>query len=279
MIAMFTTATARSTVDGRFTFFDVPPGEYVLGHANQFLQREVQMGREPYWVSQRLTVGANDVDDLSVRLRPAFRVEGRFEFGRTSTPVPPILENGSITFETPFGEPGRFAGQGIRGKRAFATVANGGRFLVNPVETGGWFVHSITLDGKDITDRAFDLETDATSFVITYTDKPSKVSGVVTNARGSANAAAVVLAFPVDSARWTGYGNRPRMLQRVLTLQGKYTIAHLPPGEYFVIAIDETQSDEWQDPKRLEALARQATRLTVAAFTPATFDLAIKDVR
>ena len=246
--------------------------------ANRFLQNEEGRGRAAYWLSQRVTVGANDIGGLSVQLRPAFRVEGRFEFGGGSTPVPPILENGSITFETPFGEPGRFAAQGIRGKRAFATVAGGARVIASPVETGGWFVQSIALDGKDITDRAFDLQSDA-SLVITYTDRPSKVSGVVKDTRGSANADAVVLAFPVDPARWTGYGNRPRMLQRVLTLQSKYTIAHLPPGEYYVIAIDETRSDDWQDPKRLEVLARQATRLSVAPFSPATLDLTIKDVR
>ena len=101
--------------------------------------------------------------------------------------------NGSITFETPSGEPGRFAGQGVRGKRAFATVAAGARVIASPVETGGWFVQSITLDGKDITDRAFDLQSDATTFVITYTDKPSKLSGVVKDTRGSANVDAVVL--------------------------------------------------------------------------------------
>ena len=59
-------------------------------------------------------------------------------------------------------------------------------------------MQSITLDGKDITDRAFDLQADATSLVVTYTDRPSKVTGTVTDARGAASATAVVLAFPVD---------------------------------------------------------------------------------
>ena len=31
--------------------------------------------------------------------------------------------------------------------------------------------------GKDITERAFDLQDDATSLVVTYTNRPSRVSG------------------------------------------------------------------------------------------------------
>ena len=46
-------------------------------------------------------------------------------------------------------------------------------------------MHSVTLGGKDITDRAFDLQADATSLVVTYTDRPSKVSGTVTDERGA----------------------------------------------------------------------------------------------
>ena len=58
------------------------------------------------------------------------------------------------------------------------------------------------------------------------------------------------------------------------TRTGVYTFDHLPPGEYYVIAIDAADADGWKDPKTLEALASQATRLTVAAGdTPKTLDL------
>ena len=61
-------------------------------------------------------------------------------------------------FETPFGEPGQFAVEATKGATlSFSTVAAGGQYIVRPYELGGWFVHSVTLGGKDITDRAFDL--------------------------------------------------------------------------------------------------------------------------
>ena len=142
-------------------------------------------------------------------------------------------------------------------------------------------MQSVTVGGKDITDRAFDLQADTTSLVVTYTDRPSKVSGTVTDARGDASPTAVVLAFPVDPRRWSGYGTSPRTLKSALTTRtGVYIFDHLPPGEYYVIAVDAAEADGWKDPKTLEALAGVAAKLRVAAGdTPQTLDLTLKGIR
>jgi hypothetical protein len=275
----FETVTGMSDATGRFTLLGVPPGEYVLTHANAFLSRAIQQGQPAYWISQRVTVGADDLSDLIVALRPALRVEGRIEFRGGSGPQPAMA---GIMFETPFGEPGQFAVQATKGATlSFSTVAAGGQYIVRPYELGGWFVHSVTLGGKDITDRVFDLQTDTTSLVVTYTDRPSKVSGTVTDERGAASPTAVVLVFPVDPQRWSGYGASPRTLKSALTTRsGVYTIDHLPPGDYYAIAIGAADIDGWRDPGTLEALANQATRLSVAAGDATRIlDLLVKAIR
>ena len=148
----------------------------------------------------------------------------------------------------------------------FATYASGGRYIVRASQPGAWVVQSVTLDGKDITDRAFDLQSDATSVVVTYTDRRTTVSGSVRSADGAPADTAVVLVFPVDRQGWSGYGTSPRTLAIALTTDaGVYTFEHLPPGEYHVVAVDASEVDGWRDPERLEALATQATRLNVAA--------------
>ncbi len=111
---------------------------------------------------------------------------------------------------------------------------------------------------------------------MTYTDRPSKVSGTVTDEQGAASPTAVVLVFPVDPKKWSGYGASPRTLKSALTTRsGVYTINHLPPGDYYAIALAAADIDGWMAPATLEALATQATRLTVAAGdAPKTLDLA-----
>ena len=275
----FETVTGMTDASGRFALLGVPPGEYVLTHASPFLSRAIQQGQPAYWISQRVTVGADDVSDLIVGLRPALRVEGRIEFRSGSGP-PPMMAG--IMFETPFGEPGQFAVEVTKGATpSFSTVAAGGQYIVRPYELDGWFVQSVTLGGKDITDRAFDLQADTTSLVVTYTDRLSKVSGTVTDARSDVSPTAIVLAFPIDQRRWSGYGASPRTLKSALTTRsGDYTFDHLPPGDYYVIAIDPAEADDWKDPATLEALASQAARLTVVAGdAPKTLDLRLKAIR
>jgi hypothetical protein len=278
----FETVSGRSDQTGRFTLLGVPPGDYVLKHAARFLTREVDQGRTAYWISQPVTVGAEDLD-LTVQLRPALRVEGRIVYrsGNRSQPAPTTPAVSGVTFETPYGEPGQFSVSVTSGETpSFATIAAGGQYIVRPYRAG-WFMQSVTLGGKDITDRAFDLQADTTSLVVTFTDQPSKVSGTVTDARGAASPTAVVLAFPADRRRWSGYSTSPRILQTAMTTRtGVYTFEHLPPGDYYVAAIDPAEMDGWKDPARLEALSGEAATLTVAAGeTSKTLDLRLKAVK
>jgi hypothetical protein len=275
------TVSGMSDSTGRFTLLAVPAGDYVLTHASAFLSRALQQDTSPYWISQPITVGAEDLD-LTVQVRPALRLEGRIEFRSGRNPPTAALPVPGLMFETPFGEPGRVAVQSSReAGRPFAALAAGGRYIARPFEHSGWFVQSVTSGGKDITDRVFDLQADMTSLVVTFTDRPSKVSGSVKDARGDLSPTAVVLAFPVDPRLWTGYGASPRNLKSALTTRtGVYTFEHLPPGDYYLAAIDAAEMDGWQDPKTLEQLAAVATKLTVTADgLEKTLDLTLKAMR
>lgn len=280
----FETATAVSDASGRFTLLGVPPGEYDLKHADELLVRSAEGGRTAYWVNQHITVPAGDLRDLVVNLRPAIRIAGRVQFSSGVTPpatLPPNL--GSLTLENPSVEATQVfaSSREAGGNGQFSTIGPGGRYLARALETGGWFVESITLDGKDITERPFDLETDATTFVVTYTNRASKVTGVVKDARGQVASDAMVIVFPTDQQRWRDYGRSPRFLRSVLmTAKGTYTFDHLPPGDYCLTAIEAVDGEGWRDPKVLQALAARAERLTVAAGQASqTLDLTMRSVR
>jgi hypothetical protein len=276
--ARFETVIGVSDARGRFTLLGIPAGEYVIRQCNRFLSRALSQGTPAYWISQRLSVGASDLPDVVVDLRPGLRVEGAIEFRPSGRqPALPLPSIKGLSFETPFGEPGRVAVEARDGR--FATVAPGGRFIARPYEIGGWFVQSVRLGDTDITDRPFDLQADTTSLVVTYADMPAKVSGVVRDTRGAIRPGAVVLAFPVDQERWSGYGPDSRLLKSAVTSHtGAYAFENLPAGEYYLVAVDEAAAaDGWRDPKILERLAGQATKLVVSA--TATIDLTLKAVR
>jgi hypothetical protein len=276
------TATGMSDGKGRFSLIGVPPGDYVIRQASRFLARPIRNGKPSYWILQPFTVGKEDVEDLTLEVRPALRLEGRFEVrssgGAQSATPPPFPV---IVFETPFGEPGQVAAEVDRKALTFSTYAAGGRYIARPYELGKWVVQSVTLDGKDITDRVFDLQADATSIVVTYSDRASKVTGTVSDSNGAPTATAAVLAFPVDPQRWSGYGANPRTLKSALTTRtGTYAFDHLPPGDYFVVAVDAAELDGWRDPARLEALSNGATRVAIRADQAVqTVDLRIRTIQ
>ena len=270
------TATALSDGRGGFAFLGVPPGNYILRQGNRFLQRPLREGRPSYWVSQPLSVGTQDIEDLTIELRHALVIEGRVTL-RGKLAVPPLV---GIAFETPYGEPAQVFAELDRKALTFWTAAAGGRYIARPVQTGGWFVEIVTLDGKDITDLPFDLQSNAT-VVVTYTDRASPVSGTVTDEDGRMAHDATVIVFPADRRRWSGYGAMPRTLRSVLPNDaGVYTFDHLPAGDYYVMALDASESSDWRNPERLEAFAAYATLVSVAAGDPATtLDLRVRQVR
>ncbi len=60
---------------------------------------------------------------------------------------------------------------------------------------------------------------------------------------------------------------------------GGYSVAGLPAGDYWIVAIDDSDADGWTDPKTLEVLARVATKLTITDVEAKTVDLTVKVIR
>jgi hypothetical protein len=54
---------------------------------------------------------------------------------------------------------------------------------------------------------------------------------------------------------------------------GAFTIAGLPAGDYYVAAVREEATAQWQDPRVLEALARTAEQVRLAEGNPRTVDV------
>ena len=304
-------ATGVTDAAGAFTLLGVPAGRYTLvvtrepkRPTNTRSEPEssvIQLGatrvsssmsgpelpaipNEPsYSASQALTVGDDGVTGVRVSLKAGGRLGGRVEFdGTAAKPAPDRLQQISFVVD-PVGGSALFMSTSFRGQ----LDANGsfktfqlppGRYLLRPpLPPPGWTFKSAMLDGKDIADTPVEIGgADVDGIVMMFTDRPSELAGVVRDSKGAPDVTGSVLLFPVNRAGWTETGPGPRRLRSVRAgLDGGYRIPAVPAGDYFVVAVREETTIGWQDPAALAALARLATRMTVADGGKTARDLTI----
>ena len=98
-------------------------------------------------------------------------------------------------------------------------------------------------------------------------DSAGTIAGRVTNADGQVPDDFRVVVFSTNRARWFVWSPYVRMTGGPDADDG-FSVGSLPPGEYFVAAVDALDGDgdsgEWQNPDFLERLALTATRVTLA---------------
>jgi hypothetical protein len=290
-------AATMTDSSGGFTFAAVPAGQYVLrvvrvprpppnvdemGHTSVTPSGTVTISRPPAAAPEGpppippdatlvallpLSVGERDLTDLIVSLAPGPRVTGRVEFeGTIDKPSVQSLVNMRITLDPSDGsrlDDGTLASETGRIDETGGFKTYGvppGRYVLRvSVLPAGWFVKGAIYQGRDIADLPLDLDTkDASGVVITFTDQPSSLSGVV-RASGGPDPTAVVLVYPVDPAAWSSSGALSRRMRTARAAKdGSYQLQGLPAGEYYVVALQEDKIGEWQDPALLQALARLA---------------------
>jgi Carboxypeptidase regulatory-like domain len=277
---------------GRFTINNVPPGQYRLrairsaragaeetqtfggGGMVVVTRTLVNNGTAPLptaptlWAEMTVAVGTRDISDLTVGLRPGLKVNGIVQFnGAAERPANDRLSTIGITLTPADALPGQIMGRGrAEASGQFTTVGLApGRYLIN-VQGGfpGWTFHSAMVNGRDASIYPIDLESgDISGVVIAFTDRPSELSGDVV-ADGAALEAMTVLVFPSEQREWTGPGAGSRRFQSARADKaGKYRLTNLPAGEYLAVAIPDKKAADWQNPRFLETLLADATRVRV----------------
>ena len=221
-----------------------------------------------------VSVGNRDVSDLVVTVQRGARLTGRIEFdGTRERPDATALTRVFITLDRVdavapqvglgYGSlPGHADDTG-----AFKTYGvPSGRYVVRvAAPLPGWTLKSVTAEGRDISETPLDLRTaDVNNVVITFTDRPTQLTGVAHGEDGSPDSDALVVVFPADQNAWSDYGPNPRRIRSTHAARnGAYRFMGLPPGDYYVAAIHE-DATAWQDPRVLETLARGASQIRLA---------------
>lgn len=289
-------ATTISDANGNFTFMGVPAGQYTIRATLQpttpFDGRSTMTmiqtgggamttgfmtgpdGTRPlpagptYWTATPLNVGEKDQADVSVVLQAGGRVSGRIEFeGSAERPdaaqlrrIPIMVAPLERTIAMFIDSTARIEANG-----QFSTVGlPGGKYLVRvPTAPPGWTLKSVMFEGRDVSDVALTLGgADVKGLVVTFTDRPAELAGTVTLSNGNADANASVLVFPSDNADWGDWPARRIRIVRT-SAAGKYKVAAIPPGEYFVLALPDPEVGDWELPGALEQLSRRATQVRI----------------
>jgi hypothetical protein len=267
--------TAHADEAGRFSFANVPAGQYRIG------ARSIgPLGAQSIAVTD-LTVDGEDADTIVLSLQPTLKISGLVVFRGdtpppvfgTSTSTPPpltLLLNGYVPM-TPIQIDGvRFWIDGlVPGRFRMGSVSLG---LRSPI--GGWWLQSVVANGVELLDQPIDLTQNVEGAVAVYSDRASDVSGRVTTADGAPVSGSMVVAFSVNKAAWF-VGSR-RVWGVLSDRDGRYAIRNLPSGEYRLAAASGlTPFDEF-DPARLEELLPSATPLTIAGPEKKTVDLRVR---
>ena len=120
--------------------------------------------------------------------------------------------------------------------------------------TGGWALKGAIAGGRDISDSPIEIRAgvDVPDVVVTFTDQPSELTGMVIDGAGRPTPDFPIIVFSTDRSYWT-LGSRRVQTARPAS-DGKYKVTGLPAGEYFVCAVTAVDRTEVYDPAFLGQL-------------------------
>jgi protocatechuate 3,4-dioxygenase beta subunit len=303
--------TAVTDAAGAFTFYGVPPGQYIARvvvtprpPGNLRLGQAGGTGAIPYitafsggpgssvmplqtdpllHVSVPLTVSDRPVRGLTLTMSEGPRVRGRIVFeGAAPQLTPEQLQQIAVM---PVAANGRenssvFPGRASADLQFTTPSLWPGRYLLRATAPGGWTLHRAMYQGRDISADALDVNADIDNVVMTFTDKTTKLKGTVQVDSGMSVSDAVVLLFPTEQTSWVDYGkDSRRVVSARASENGAYTLDAPPEGDYFVVAISDADASDWQNPATLTKLASLAERLTVRGAEPPPLALRLRRVR
>jgi uncharacterized protein (DUF2141 family) len=262
--------------DGTYTFTGVAPGTYTV-KASTFpagggRALTTPTGEPAKWAAADVAVNGRDID-VPLSLQRGVTINGRVVFeGSGAKPSAADLQTLMFRLVPPASGGQLLSTTGGRvdadGRFTFADIVpDVYQFITQwPSPTAGstWTIKASVANGRDAFDAPLVVSANASlDWTVTYTDTPAVLSGVLVDRTGRAATDYYILVFPTDRRYWSaGAGFRRIRTARPAT-DGAFTAKGLPPGEYFVSALTDLESGEWNDPSFLEQLLSSSVKVTL----------------
>jgi hypothetical protein len=247
---------------------NVPPGDYVVkafDETRRFGMQFVTVGDDaPPPVT--LTVFEGATIDGSVTVEGASSPDGQ---GIVVTAVPTDSDSSpGLSGLAVAGNPGEAISTLQQGRFHLLRVTGPTRLLVTTPRCGGCYVRSVLVNGADATDTPFDFGLTGVhrDVDIVVSDAGAAIEGRATDGRDAAVAAYSVVVFSTNRDLW--YPRSPHRSAARSEQDGSFRVTGLPPGEYFVAAVNRLDpfrlGGEMNDPDVLEQFAAQAEQVTLS---------------
>lgn len=246
--------------EGRFSFTDVPLGEYLLTFTSS-----------GGWVHQTVAV-SEATAPLTVALQAPFAIKGRVEFlGDTPAPTdaalkpfrvrltPAVTLPGARSFEVPISAKGEFTFKGVPPAR----------YVLQSVTAPPWAEMSGAIGGRDTLDIPVDVTSDRDDALVVLVDREAGVTGTVHDDAGPHDA--VIVIYSADRQYWTS-GTRRVRVSRIVAGSG-FSVSGLPPGQYLAIALPLATDGPPLNNALLETYQNRAQRFDLVAREHKTIEI------
>ncbi len=256
--------------DGSFKLSNMLPGKYRLT-ASTNRDGKVESG------SVIVEVGSEDLQHVSIVLGNGAQISGRIIVEGQSTQAiePRQIRVMLVSDAGPM--MGGFFGVGPQETKDDLTfsqnVAEGSmRFNVN-LPTGNFYLKSIRMEGRDVTDQAVDFKNNDRyhGVEVVISSQGGQLSGVVRKEEGGeVLRGSTVVLFPADPERQ----GKSRFTKTVQTdQQGSFVAKGLVPGEYLVCALQNHEAGAETDISYLKEIEKLGKRVELAAGAAKTEEL------
>jgi protocatechuate 3,4-dioxygenase beta subunit len=280
---MFLSMPRATVADGRFVAAGVPPGSYVVtargrgaGPVGAPAGGRAGAAAPSLWAMTDITVSGQNLSGLELQLQPGLPLSGRVAFESATGQKPANITSYRASLGPWRSGTGTSVGITVPampleadGTFRFASVVPG-RYGVSayggsspPGETPAWVMKSVTASGRDVTDQPLDIRPrdEPPEIVITFTDKVTEITGTLLDPAGRPTSGLSIIVVPVNREFWNMNSRRIRPVTPAS--DGKFKLAGLPPGEYYIAAVTDYEYSDLYDASFLEQLTAGAFKITL----------------